>query len=155
MDARIEQVQEIPVIALRHIGPYYLIGEKFKLLNQWAQKHNVAFTGAIGLWHDNPETVPAEKLRSDACLIVSANQTLPSPDGLELRQDKIAGGDYGVTTFLGPYEGLMNAWPQFFGDALPKLGRQLSDAPCFESYLNDCSKVQPEEIRTDLYVKLK
>lgn len=155
MEARIERVNEMNVVALRHHGPYYLIGEKFGQLNQWAGRHSVPFTGALGIWRDNPDVVAQTELRSDACLIVDGSITLPDSDGMDLRLDKVQPGEYAVATFFGPYEGLGDAWARFCGQALPKLGREIADAPSFEVYVNDCSKVKPEEIQTDLYVLLK
>lgn len=155
MEARIENVDEINVVALRHSGPYYLIGSKFPQLNNWAVKHNVPFTAALGIWRDNPDAVAAQDLRSDACVVVDRGLELPETDGLDIRLDKVQPGEYAVATYYGPYEGLGDAWARFCGQAVPALGREIADAPSFEMYMNDCSKVKPEEIRTDLYVLLK
>ncbi|MBS1701660.1 MAG: AraC family transcriptional regulator [Armatimonadetes bacterium] len=155
MEARIEKIDDMTIVALRHIGPYYLIGEKFQKLAQWAMRHGVPITKAIGVWHDNPDEKPVHELRSDACLVVADGFSLPETDGLDLRVDKIQGGSYAVGTHKGSYEGLGDAWARFCGQALPKLGRQTGDAPPFELYLNDCMSVPVEELLTDLYVSLR
>jgi len=155
MEARIEHIDDMCVVALRHHGPYYLIGDKFPKLNNWAVKNNVPFTAALGIWRDNPDMVAAQDLRSDACIVVSSDQELPDTEGLDIRLDKVAAGEYAVATFYGPYEGLGDAWARFCGQAIAKLGREIAEAPSFEMYMNDCSTVKPEEIRTDLYVLLK
>lgn len=155
MEARIEHVDELNVAALRHSGPYHLIGEKFQKIADWAYKHQLPFREAIAIFRDNNDIVPAHELRSDACVVVSADQVLPDTDGMDIRLDKVQPGDYAVATFYGPYEGLGDAWARFCGQVLPTLGREVADAPSFEMYMNDCSTVKPEEIRTDLYVLLK
>ncbi len=154
MEARIEKVDPRTVVALRHVGPYYLIGEKFGQVAGWGARHQVPYGEAIGIWYDNPEVVPAAELRSDACLTVPDGFALP-PDDLELRITKVEGGEYAVATHMGSYEGLGDAWARFYGQAIPALGRELAETPSFEMYMNDCSKVPIEEVRTDLFVRLK
>ncbi len=156
MEARLTTVPQWNLVALRHIGPYHEIGPKFGALWQWAQSHGVEIQGALGIWYDDPGATPAHELRSDACLIVADDFELPSrgegdPD---LRLTTVSPGEYAVGTHMGSYEGLGDAWARFCGQALPNLGREVADSPSFEVYVNDCTAVRIEEVRTDLYVRL-
>lgn len=153
MDVRIERREPTRVVALRHIGPFPLIGQKFGVLGQWAAENHVPVLGSLGVWYDDPLTVAESELRSDACLVVQSDYEVPT-NSLGLRIDVVGGGEYATTSQFGPYDGLAAAWDSFCNDGLPSLGRKAAQAPSFEIYVNDCSKVKPEEVRTDLYVPL-
>ncbi len=88
-------------------------------------------------------------------MMVPEGFDLPDTDGLELRTHTIQGGEHAMYTHIGPYDGIGDAWAMFFGQALSKLGREPAEGPTFEIYRNDCRVVQPEELRTDLYIRLK
>lgn len=142
------------VVALRHVGPFHEIGPKFGQLFQWAVEAGVPIRGALGLWHDDPRSVPEAELRSDACIVVPDGYVLPAgaPEGV--RTDTVAGGEYATATHMGPYDGLARAWEEFDG-LVGASGRQWDNRPCFEVYVNDCTQVPPEEVRTDLYAAVK
>jgi len=57
-----------------------------------------------------------------------------------------------VGTYVGPYDGLANAWGEFVGKWLPTSGHTLRNAPSFEAYINDCMQTPPAELRTELHV---
>ena len=155
MEAKIEKMGPISVVALRHVGAYHLIGPKFSQLIQWAGRHQVPMNMGVAMYYDSPDTVAAQDLRSDACMIVESDFELPDTEGLDIRLETIREGEYATITHMGPYEGIGDAWARFCGQALPALGRETDEAPSFEIYRNDCSKVKPEELQTDLYLKLK
>lgn len=150
MEAKIVNIEPMTVIALRHIGPYHEIGAKFSELMQWAGPKQIPVEGAVAIYHDDLCTIPPHELRSDAGVQVPTGYQLPddAPDGMSLIT--IPGGEYAVATHMGPYSGLGDAWARFLGQAAPALGRQLSYFT-FEIYVNDCFKVAPEDIQTDLY----
>ena len=150
MEAEIKSIDPIKVVALRHVGPYNLIGSKFGPLSRWAGTNGVPLQAALALYHDNPSETPPQELKSDACLQVSEDFKLENSNGLELRVDEVPGGTYARATHWGPYEGLGDAWARFLGQAVPSLGKEPGPIT-FEIYMNDCSQVKPEEIQTDLY----
>jgi len=154
MEARVETLEEIVVVALRHIGPYHHIGQSFGQLAGWVQSSGIPMGRGIAIYHDNPDEVAGQNLRSDACIEVAPDFALPDTNGLDIRIEKISAGTYGVMTHKGSYEGLGDAWARFMGNALPQLGRALDATPPFEIYLNDCMVTPVEELRTDLYAKL-
>lgn len=154
MKATIVQRPALRVIALRHIGPYHLIGEKFGTLAQWAAQNSIEFTGALGVFYDDPESTAPAELTSDACIIIDDSAVITVELGDAYRIETISGGAYAVATHQGPYSQLGDAWDQFLGSAVPVLGRALAPLPCYELYVNDCSKVPESEVLTELYVPL-
>ena len=157
MEANIKMIDDISVVALRHVGPYNQIGQSYMKLVPWLMQHQISFTNGLGIFHDLPDAVPPHELRSDACVTVGADVKLPvEAENMNIRNDKVKGGEYAVAIYYGPYDGLGDAWARFGGQAVPKLGREIDwSVPAFEMHMNDCTKVAPEELRTDLYVKLK
>jgi len=153
MEATTTKIEPLKVVALRHIGPYHEIGDAFDRIHRWMIANEVPVQSAIAIYHDDPSVVPQTQLRSDACLQVPDDYQLGETGGLDLRIDTVPGGEYAVATHMGSYAGLNDAWARFLGQAAPSLGRELG-MYTFEIYVNDCSKVPEEEVRTDLYVSL-
>ena len=153
MDVRIETREAKRIVYLRHVGPYAGIGEKFQQLSAWAGPKGVfgPNTEMLGIYYDNPEVTPPEKLRSDAALTVG--------DGVEAEGDvqvgEVAGGEYAIATHKGPYSGLMDAYRWLYAVWLPSCGRDPADAPGFEKYLNSPEDTAQADLLTDIYVPLK
>jgi AraC family transcriptional regulator len=145
-----ESVAPRRVVAMRHVGPYPEIGAVFGALMGWVQQNGVTMTGpGLMISHDDPESVPADKLRSDACAEVASDFATSDP---AVSVIDIPGGRYAVATYIGSYAGLGGAWGQLMGEWLPASGAKLDfSKPCFEVYLNDCSTVAESELRTELY----
>ncbi len=66
----VKELQPIETIALTHIGDYSGIGASFSKIAEWAGRNNYWALGPrmLGVYHDDPGAVPAEKLRSSAAL---------------------------------------------------------------------------------------
>lgn len=154
MNAELKTMPTFRVLALEHRGPYHLIGDKFGELMGVVGSMGIPLQSVLGVYYDDPHSVAAEDLRSDACVGVPDDFELPDGYQGELRIKEIQGGDYAFGTHLGPYAGLGDAWAQF-DTAAKALGRAYRPEPCFEMYMNDCTQVAPEEIRTDLYSPLE
>ena len=60
-----------------------------------------------------------------------------------------------MATHFGPYSELGDAWAWFHGEWLPNSGRSQADAPTFEIYGHMSGDLLPNELRTDLYIKLE
>ena len=150
MDVKIKQVEAQRVAAVRHNGPYNQINEAFEKLGSFAGPaglYNDPAAKMVGLYYDDPETTPADELKSDAGLVVSASTKLPTG----LTEQRIPAGEYASTVFVGPYESLPDVWGRFMGEWLPSSGYRLADnGLSYELYLNDPSQVPKEELRTEL-----
>lgn len=154
MNVTIEQMPELRLGAVRHVGPYMGIGRAFARLGEIVAKSGIARTpdmAMVGVFHDDPGRTPESQLRSDAGLTFPADAKIPQ--GLEER--RLAAGRYARTTHIGPYDGLGPVWGSLRRDWLSASGEQPADRPSFEIYRNTPETVPPRELRTDLYMPLR
>ena len=152
MQVEIRELKPRKAVCISHHGPYFMIGETFGQLAAWLQETGIQACETLGIYYDDPDTTPVEELRSDAGAFVPDDFTTDDP-GVHLVD--IAGGPYAVGTHVGPYDGLQNAWGEMLGKWLPSSGYAFGDAPGFEVYLDDCSKVPAAELRTEICVPVK
>jgi len=153
MDVEIKPMPALRVAAVRHAGPYEQIGKAFERLGSIAGPAGLfQQPGAvmIAIYHDDPDTTPQDKLRSDAGIVVPEHVRLP--DGLV--EQRIPEGRYARTEHVGPYEQLADAWSRFKDEALPAGGHRIGARPSYEIYRNDPTKVPKEELRTDMYMSV-
>lgn len=104
----------------------------------------------IGVYLDDPDIVPAEQLRSIACVTGSADVPAEAP----FERRRIDSGDYAVLRHKGPYADMYKAYQWLYAEWLPKSGRQLKDSIMFEEYLNNPREVPPTELMTDIHMPL-
>ena len=66
----IKDLESIQTIAISHVGDYSGIAGAFEKLAAWAGANNLwaASPKMAGVYHDDPTQIPAEELRSEACL---------------------------------------------------------------------------------------
>lgn len=152
-DVTIREEAPLRLIAMAHRGPYTDIGGAFDRLQAWATARDLLepTTRYFGLYHDDPKTVPAAQLRSDACITVGSD--VKPEDGLRVAE--APGGRVAVLRFRGPYAELEAAYEWLYGTWLPQSGEEPADAPVREEYLNDPRQVPPPELLTDIMVPLK
>jgi AraC family transcriptional regulator len=153
MDVEVKPMPALRVAAVRHAGPYRQIGKAFERLGAIASAAGLfQQPGAvmIAIYHDDPDTTPQDKLRSDAGIVVPDHVQLP--DGLV--EQRIPAGRYARTEHVGPYEQLEDAWSRFKDEALPAGGHRIGARPSYEIYRNDPTKVPKEELRTEMYISV-
>jgi AraC family transcriptional regulator len=152
MNVTIEQIPELRVATIHHVGPYNRISEAFERLGAVAGRAGLLQEGAmmLAIFHDDPETTPAEELQSDAGLTVRDGARLPE-GVVELR---LPAGPYARATHLGPYTTLGDTWSRLMGEWLPASGKRVGAGPSFEVYKNTPENAAPEELRTELYLPL-
>src|SRR5579885_3473187 len=80
MNVTIEEMPSLRVATIPHVGPYNRISEAFQRLGALAGPAGLLRQGAmmIAIYHDDPEAMPAEQLRSDAGLTVPDDVQLPA-----------------------------------------------------------------------------
>ncbi len=149
----IENLAPRRVAALEHRGDYQQIGGTFERLSKWAGSHGVLGpdTKLYGIYYDDPESTPKEKLRADACVTFPEST---SADG-DVRITKTPGGRCAVLEHTGPYSSLPDAWKWLYAVWLPKNGEKESGKPAFVEYLNDPSQVEAAKLRTNVCVPLE
>lgn len=153
MNVQIKKLKPLRVAFVRHVGPYHEVGVAWDKLMMILGKDGRLGGGAtmLGICHDDPDVTPPDKIRYDAC--VSVDETFQASG--EIGVDTVAGGDYAVTTHLGPYDRVSEVYRKLLGQWLPRSGRELRDAPCFEVYLNSPESTEPEDLITDIYAPLR
>jgi AraC family transcriptional regulator len=139
--------------ALSHQGPYAGIGGVFDRLMAWAAARRLIGpeTRFIGLYHDDPVSVPEAALRSEAGLTVG-----PEVEGSEgVRILDLPATRAAVLRFQGPYAELEPVYSWLYRDWLPASGEEPADSPPREDYLNDCRTLPPAEWLTEIILPLK
>lgn len=146
-------IDDTPVGAIKHIGPYNDIGNAFDKLEAIATGQDLIteHTRSFGIYYDDPEGKAPEVLESHACLTMTENQAKSA----ELESFSIRGGQYAVMRFIGPYAQLESAYQWFYGKWLPDSGKEMENQPFFEEYINDPRNTPPNELITDIHMPLK
>jgi AraC family transcriptional regulator len=153
MNVEIKAMPELRVASVRHIGPYNQIPQACERLGQLVDDTELVrspVAAMIAIYHDDPEAVPPDQLRSDAALIVPESAVLPAG----LTEQRIPKGLYACTSHVGPYELLGDVWARFMGEWLPQSGHRLGPGPSYELYRNTPGTVPTEKLRTELYLPL-
>jgi len=149
-------IREMPAMRLAtlpHQGPYIEIGRAFEPLFGWFGARGLLGPGtrALGVYFDDPGSVPEQELRSRAGILVADDFAMEPP----LEPYVTRGGAYAVLTHKGPYSNLHQAYQWLYGQWLPQSGREPDDAPCVEEYLNMPDQVPPAELLTAVGLPLK
>lgn len=152
MDVGIEEMKELRVATVPHVGPYNRIGQAFARLGEIAGRSGLIGPGSmmLAIYHDDPETTAEDELRSEAAVSVPRDLDLPG----SLDERRIPAGRYAHTTHVGAYEELGDVWARFMGQWLPESGHRFGDGVAYEVYHNTPGEVPKEELRTDLYMPL-
>jgi AraC family transcriptional regulator len=153
MQVEIRKYPALRVGTVRHIGPYLQINHAFARLGELAAPARLfERPGAqmVALFYDDPDTTPADQLRSDAGVVVAPDVELPNG----LTERCIAAGDYASTTHVGPYETLGDTWARFMGEWLPASGRRIGDGVSYEVYHNTPMDTPKEQLRTEIRIPL-
>ena len=153
MKVKIEHREPIRVAFMRHVGPYVEVGATWDKFLPVMGKEGLLGGDSlfIGICHDDPEVTPPDKVRYDACVTVDEGFQPSGDIGVQV----IPGGEYTVTTHLGPYKKLGETYTELLGMWLPRSGRELRATPCFEVYLNDPQSTDPEALITDIYAPIQ
>lgn len=157
MDVSIRKEGPLRVLCVRHVGSYMECGKAWGVLCGWAGPKGLLHPGmaVLGMCYDDPAVTPPEKIRYDACLVVGPDVELDEAaraQGLCLRD--LPGGEFAVTLHKGPYEGLYGCYEALFGQWLPQSGRTAVEEASREFYLNDPETTPPEELLTEIHIRL-
>lgn len=148
MDVTIVDQPELRIAGIRHIGPYQQIGKAFARLGGLF-KAPPPGSQMIALYHDDPDVTAPDQLRSEAALTLPAGSH--ASDGLV--EQRVPAGRYAKTVHQGSYDGLAAAWNALKHDWLPKSGYRGTTS--YEIYLNNPMTTKPEELLTEIYLRLE
>ncbi len=153
MDVQIREISPIRVAFVRHLGPYHEVGTAWETLCQWAGMNGLIGPNArfFGASYDDPEVTPQDKIRYDACITIGDDV---QPEG-DIGIQTFGGGRYAVTLHEGPYENFKDTYAALFGRWFPESKHDPDDAPSLEFYLNDPNNTAPEDLQTEVCVRIR
>ena len=154
MEVQLEIRPEIRVAALAHSGPYNTIGSAFDRLGALvgpAGMFAAPEASMVAIYYDDPESTPAELLRSAAGVTVALDAALP----IALHEIRLPAGRWARAMHRGSYGGLGDAWQRLLGQWLPNSGLRMGLGECYELYLNHPGNAREEDLETLLYVPLE
>jgi AraC family transcriptional regulator len=142
----------IRVAAIQHRGDYQLAGRAFERLMAVAATTGLLTpdTRSIGVFYDDPASVPEAELRAVACITVPDDW---APSG-ELTEAHIEGGRYARIVHTGPYTELKTAYDWLYQTWLPNSAEEPRDLPCIEEYLNNPRQVAARDLETAVMLPL-
>lgn len=148
----IRHIEPIPLVFLRHAGPYDEVSATWERLLAWAGERGLlrAPFRMIGISHDDPALADAARIRYDACLALTGD-VVPCGD---VACRTIPGGEYAVLEHVGPYQELDSSYRRLYGEWLPASGREPADAPAFDLY-PDPPDSAPALRRTLIHIPLQ
>lgn len=137
MNYEIRQAEKRRIAGFHMVGPWEkTVKQGFEQLMMWVDGNQIVPLEWIAVYYDNPDEVPAEKLRCDTVVSVPADFTLPeNSEGVILTE--IVGGQYAVAVTRVENNDFATPWYQFFNSVLQDSRYQMSGKPCFELYLNN------------------
>lgn len=132
-NVELKQLSELSTVACGHVGPYSGICAAFEKLAAWAGSRGLMTPDAsmIGVYHDCPDSVPAEQLRSDACLVVKGEIAV---DG-EIRHYTVSGGKYALVRGEITMAEICEFWHTAY-EMVAKEGLEFDCRDHYELYLN-------------------
>ena len=151
---RVELVElpRLRVATIEHRGDYRLTSKAFERLMTIAATTGLlgGDTRTIGIYHDDPESVPTAELRSAACISVPVGWV----PARELGEGYVEGGRYARIVHRGPYSELGLAYDWLYQTWLPASAEEPRNLPCLEEYLNDPRQVPVKELETAVLMPL-
>jgi AraC family transcriptional regulator len=143
---------KLRVAAIEHRGDYQITSKVFERLMAVAATTGLLTpnTRSIGVFYDDPTSVPEAELRAAVCITV--------PDGWarsgELIAAHIEGGRYARIVHTGPYTELKTAYDWLYQTWLPNSAEEPRDLPCVEEYLNNPRQVPAKDLKTAVMMPL-
>jgi AraC family transcriptional regulator len=152
-DVEIAPFEAVRLAAVSHRGDYQEINRAFERAMVWATARGLMepTTRSIGIYYDDPVTIPMKDLRSEAGLVVAESATL---DG-DVHEIRIPSMRCASVLHKGPYAELETPYRYLFREWLPKSGEEAGDHACFEEYLNNPRDLPPSEWLTRISLPLK
>jgi len=151
-DVVIKKLPAAKAVGVDHTGSYMEIGQAFEALYRWLGARSLIAPGtrSVGLYYDDPSSVPEEELRSRACILVDKALPIEAP----VKATDIAGGSYAVLRHKGPYSDMRVGYQWLYGTWLLQSGKEIADAPIVEEYLNSPRDTPPTELLTEICLPL-
>jgi len=152
---RIIEIMPKKTIYVRLQGNYQTMDYCGAYNKLWAfvKKHKLFTAGIEHLTasYDDPKVTDTDKLRTDVCLVIHKPV---EPEG-EVGVRDIAGGQFAVFTYTGPYSDLYTVFNTIYGKWLPESGYKLRIEQGFEKYLNNPDNTPTDKLKTEIYIPIE
>ncbi|EPF2243958.1 DNA gyrase inhibitor SbmC [Citrobacter werkmanii] len=137
MEYEIKQVDKRRIAGFHMVGPWeQTVKQGFEQLMKWVDGKQIVPLEWIAVYYDNPDVVPAEKLRCDTVVSVPEDFAIPeNSEGVILTE--VAGGDYAVAVARVENHDFATPWYQFFDRLMQDMTYEIAAKPCFEVYMNN------------------
>ena len=137
MEYEIKQVDKRRIAGFLMVGPWeQTVKQGFEQLMKWVDGKQIVPLEWIAVYYDNPDVVPAEKLRCDTVVSVPEDFAIPeNSEGVILTE--VAGGDYAVAVARVENHDFATPWYQFFDCLMQDTTFEIAAKPCFEVYMNN------------------
>mgnify|MGYP000711356458 FL=1 len=137
MEYEIKQVDKRRIVGFHMVGPWeQTVKQGFEQLMKWVDGKQIVPLEWIAVYYDNPDVVPAEKLRCDTVVSVPEDFAIPeNSEGVILTE--VAGGDYAVAVARVENHDFATPWYQFFDRLMQDTTYEIAAKPCFEVYMNN------------------
>lgn len=159
-NVEILMVDNINVAYLRHIGTYkdlaVTFSELLKKLFEYAKEQNLTIfekTKVLTVYHDNPEFVKEDQLRTSLCMTIADNVVVEENSdigSMMIPSEKYAVGHFDI--FQNEYSG---AWDFMYSEWLSNSGYQPRDSFAFEVYNNDPNTHPQNKHLVDIYLPIE
>ena len=150
MEVKLKRTEPMKVATISHVGPYGEIGKLYVEIVKWLNQKQLQIAGPpFGWFYDNPEEVPAHKLRSEVGFPFKGKVR---PEG-KIKIKQIPAQEVLSTIHKGPYMEVGSAYAALFQHAMEKGCTPLG--PPMEIYLNDPAKVPESELLTEIRLPVK
>ena len=155
LKSEIKNVPARNVIYIRLLGDYKLndYGGTWGRLFQFIKENNLPMGEPMPLciYHDDPKVTPAEKLRTDVCMVLPATATPKGDVGVKT----LPAGRYAIFLYKGSYEHLQAVYDTIYGKYIPEMECTLRDEASAERYMNDPYSTAPEDLLTEIYIPVE
>jgi DNA gyrase inhibitor len=153
MEYSIKQENRRVVAGFHMVGPWeQTVKQGFEQLAMWVNGQKIPAKEWVAVYYDNPDEVPAEKLRCDTVVTVGEGFTPPA-NSERVIVTEVAAGTYAKAPARVLEYDFSTPWLQFFNSMLEDKDYELDARPCFEIYLNDGNQDGHWDI--EMYIPVK
>jgi len=150
MEVKLKKTKPMRAAVVSHVGPYSEAGKLYGEIAKWLGQKKLRIMGPpFGWFYDNPEEVPAHKLRSEVGFPFKGEV---KPKG-NIKIKEVPARDVLAVIHKGPYSEVGPSYAALFQYAREK-GYMPLGCP-MEIYLNDPTKVSESELLTEIQLPVK
>jgi AraC family transcriptional regulator len=150
MEAKLRKAEPRQVAVVSHVGPYGEAGKLYGEIVKWLRQKQLRIAGPpFGWFYDNPEEVPANKLRSEVGFPFKGEAK--SEGKVEIK--KVPAQEVLSIIHKGSYHEVGPAYAALFRCAKEK-GYIPQGCP-MEIYLNDPAQVSERDLLTEVQLAIK